>query len=144
VNLYTAAGTGQRFGKHVPVARQQILNNATVVLQQWKRGVSTWSFPGCYKLAAIYSPGSFLVLISVTVSTHQGEMEALPNMCIYVTLLSQIQYNLSCDYKRESQCLNYGKLYMHGRCITCRIHLILNETQIVCYKERGCILEAPD
>jgi hypothetical protein len=31
----------QRLGKHVPVAKQQILNNATARLQQWKRGVST-------------------------------------------------------------------------------------------------------
>jgi hypothetical protein len=26
-----------------------ILNNATVVLQQWKRGTSTWSVPRCYE-----------------------------------------------------------------------------------------------
>jgi hypothetical protein len=32
---YTRAVCGQRFGKHVPVARQQILNNATDG-QQWK------------------------------------------------------------------------------------------------------------
>jgi hypothetical protein len=38
-----------RLGKHVPVARQQILSNVTVGLQQWKRGVSTWSVPRCYK-----------------------------------------------------------------------------------------------
>jgi hypothetical protein len=43
-----AAVSGQRLGKHVPVARQQILNNATVGLQQWKRGVSTWSVPRSY------------------------------------------------------------------------------------------------
>jgi hypothetical protein len=30
----------QRLGKHVPVARQQILNNATVGLQQWTSCVS--------------------------------------------------------------------------------------------------------
>jgi hypothetical protein len=29
--------TVQPLGKHVPVHRQQILNNATVGLQQWKR-----------------------------------------------------------------------------------------------------------
>jgi hypothetical protein len=28
--------SGQRLGKHVPVTRRQILNNATVRLQQWK------------------------------------------------------------------------------------------------------------
>jgi hypothetical protein len=33
---YTRAVSGQRFGKHVPVARQHIINNATVGLQQWK------------------------------------------------------------------------------------------------------------
>jgi hypothetical protein len=33
---YTRAVSGQRLGKHVPFARQQILNNATVGLQQWK------------------------------------------------------------------------------------------------------------
>jgi ABC-type nitrate/sulfonate/bicarbonate transport system ATPase subunit len=30
----------QRLGKHVPVVRQQILNNAAVGLQQWKQDVS--------------------------------------------------------------------------------------------------------
>jgi hypothetical protein len=33
---YTSAVSGQRLGKHVAVATQQILNNATVGLQQWK------------------------------------------------------------------------------------------------------------
>jgi hypothetical protein len=33
---YKRAVSGQRLGKHVPTARQQILNNATVVLQKWK------------------------------------------------------------------------------------------------------------
>jgi hypothetical protein len=33
---YTGRVSGQRLGKHVPVARQQILNNVTVELQQWK------------------------------------------------------------------------------------------------------------
>jgi hypothetical protein len=33
---YTTAVSEQRFGKHVPIARQQILNNASVGLQQWK------------------------------------------------------------------------------------------------------------
>jgi hypothetical protein len=32
----TRAVSGQWLGNHVPVARQQILNNATVELQQWK------------------------------------------------------------------------------------------------------------
>jgi hypothetical protein len=30
------SASGQRFYEHVPVVRQQILNNATVGLQQWK------------------------------------------------------------------------------------------------------------
>jgi hypothetical protein len=33
---YTRAVSGQRLGKHVPVCRQHILNNAAVGLQQWK------------------------------------------------------------------------------------------------------------
>jgi hypothetical protein len=33
---YTRDASGQRLGKHVPVARHQVLNNATVGLQQWK------------------------------------------------------------------------------------------------------------
>jgi hypothetical protein len=37
---YTRAISGQRFGKHVPVASKQIRNNATVGLQQWKSCVS--------------------------------------------------------------------------------------------------------
>jgi hypothetical protein len=36
---YTTAVSGQRLDKHVPVARRQILNNATVGLQQWKNCV---------------------------------------------------------------------------------------------------------
>jgi hypothetical protein len=36
---YTRTVSGQRLGKHVPIARQQILNNATVGLQQWNRRV---------------------------------------------------------------------------------------------------------
>jgi hypothetical protein len=41
VTLYTVTVSGQWLGKHIPVARQQIINNATVGLQQWKWGVST-------------------------------------------------------------------------------------------------------
>jgi hypothetical protein len=33
---YTTEVSRQRLGKHVLVARQQFLNNATVGLQQWK------------------------------------------------------------------------------------------------------------
>jgi hypothetical protein len=33
---YTRAVSGQRLGKRVPVAMQQIFNNTTVELQQWK------------------------------------------------------------------------------------------------------------
>jgi hypothetical protein len=36
---YTKAVSGQWLSKHVPVARQQILNNAVVELQQWKSRV---------------------------------------------------------------------------------------------------------
>jgi hypothetical protein len=36
---YTRPVSGQRLGKHVPVAKLQILKNATVELQQWKRCV---------------------------------------------------------------------------------------------------------
>jgi hypothetical protein len=39
----------QQLGKHVPVAMQQILNNATIGLQQWKRGVSAWPVPMFHK-----------------------------------------------------------------------------------------------
>jgi hypothetical protein len=46
---YTRAISGQRLCKHVPVARQQILNNAMVEQQQCKRSVSTWSVPRYYK-----------------------------------------------------------------------------------------------
>jgi hypothetical protein len=46
---YTTPVSKQRLSKHVPIPRQQILNNATVGLQQWKRGVSAWSVLRCYK-----------------------------------------------------------------------------------------------
>jgi hypothetical protein len=36
MGVYTRAVSGQRLDKHVPVARQQILNKATVGLQEWK------------------------------------------------------------------------------------------------------------
>jgi hypothetical protein len=42
---YTRAVSGERLGKNVNAASQQILSNATVGLQQWKRCVSTWSVP---------------------------------------------------------------------------------------------------
>jgi hypothetical protein len=45
---YARAVSEQRLGKHVPVARQQILNNAVVGLQQWKSCISTWSVPRSY------------------------------------------------------------------------------------------------
>jgi hypothetical protein len=38
---------GQRFRKHVPFARHQILNNVTVELHEWKSGASAWSVPRC-------------------------------------------------------------------------------------------------
>jgi hypothetical protein len=40
IGEYTRHVSRQRLGKHVPVARQQILNNATVGLRQRK-----WVFP---------------------------------------------------------------------------------------------------
>jgi hypothetical protein len=43
-----ASVPGQWLGEHVPVAREQIPNKATVVLQQCKR-VSTSSMSKCYK-----------------------------------------------------------------------------------------------
>jgi hypothetical protein len=46
--VYTRAVSGQRLGKHIPIARQQILNNTTVGLQQWKCGVSKWSMLRSY------------------------------------------------------------------------------------------------
>jgi hypothetical protein len=36
---YIRAVSGQRLGKHVPVARQQIFNSLTVRLEQWKSSV---------------------------------------------------------------------------------------------------------
>jgi hypothetical protein len=33
---YTRAVSGERICKHISIARQQILNNETVGLQQWK------------------------------------------------------------------------------------------------------------
>jgi hypothetical protein len=36
---HTRALSGQWLSKHVPIARQQILNNATVGLQQWRSSV---------------------------------------------------------------------------------------------------------
>jgi hypothetical protein len=63
---YTRANSGQRLSKHVPIVRQQILNNATVGLQQWKRGVSAWSVLRCYKQL------SQLILSSVRESVKKG------------------------------------------------------------------------
>jgi hypothetical protein len=36
---YTRGVSGQRLGKHVPIANKQIFNNATVGLQQWNNGL---------------------------------------------------------------------------------------------------------
>jgi hypothetical protein len=49
VRGYTSAVSEQWLGKNVPVARQQILNNEPVGLQQWKTVFSTWSMPRGYK-----------------------------------------------------------------------------------------------
>jgi hypothetical protein len=51
VTLKTAIVSGQRLGKHVPVARQQILNNATVTRSNTSRKAvfSLCSLPRWYK-----------------------------------------------------------------------------------------------
>jgi hypothetical protein len=46
---YTGAISGKRLGKHIPVARQQSLNNATVKCNNRRAVVSMWSMPRCYK-----------------------------------------------------------------------------------------------
>jgi hypothetical protein len=43
---------GQRLGKHAPVARQQILNNATDGCNNRGAVISVWSMPRCYKQGA--------------------------------------------------------------------------------------------
>jgi hypothetical protein len=48
VNLQTATVPGQRLGKHVPVARQQIINNAIVERNNRRAVFSMWSVPRCY------------------------------------------------------------------------------------------------
>jgi hypothetical protein len=48
VTLYTEAVSGQRLGNHVPVARQQILNNTTVSRNNRRAVFSMWSVPRCY------------------------------------------------------------------------------------------------
>jgi hypothetical protein len=49
MGVYTRAFSGQQFCKHVPVARQQILNNATIERNNRRAVFSMWSVPGCYK-----------------------------------------------------------------------------------------------
>jgi hypothetical protein len=46
---YTRAVAGQRLHKHVPFARQQILNNVIVGLNNGRTVFSMWSVPRCYK-----------------------------------------------------------------------------------------------
>jgi hypothetical protein len=41
--------SGQQLGEHVPVARQWILNNATVGYYNGNRVISLWSVLRCYK-----------------------------------------------------------------------------------------------
>jgi hypothetical protein len=67
---YTRSVSGQRLGKHVPVAMQQILNNATIGLQQWKSLFSAWSVPRCYKQGTRLEIGQ-LWDIRRTVTTSQ-------------------------------------------------------------------------
>jgi hypothetical protein len=57
---YREIVSGQRLSKHVPVAKQQVVNNATAGLQQWKRSVSAWSVPRCYKQGTKSVGGSVL------------------------------------------------------------------------------------
>jgi hypothetical protein len=45
----TRAVSGQRLRKRIPVARQQILNNATVGNNNERTVFSMWSVPRCYK-----------------------------------------------------------------------------------------------
>jgi hypothetical protein len=49
---YTGAVSGQRLGKHIPVATQQILNAATVKCMNRKAVFSVWYMPRCYKQGA--------------------------------------------------------------------------------------------
>jgi hypothetical protein len=49
VGGYTRAVSGQRLGRHVPVARQKIRNNATVERNNGRAVFSMWSVPRCYK-----------------------------------------------------------------------------------------------
>jgi hypothetical protein len=49
VGKYTRPVLGQRLGKHVPVARQQILNNATVDFNNRTVVFSTWFVMRGYK-----------------------------------------------------------------------------------------------
>jgi hypothetical protein len=45
----TRVVSGQRLGKHVPIARQKILNNTKVGIQQRTTVFLMWSVPRCYK-----------------------------------------------------------------------------------------------
>jgi hypothetical protein len=46
---HTSAVPEQRLSKHVPIARKQILNNATVDYNNGRAVFSMWSMPRCYK-----------------------------------------------------------------------------------------------
>jgi hypothetical protein len=58
MGVYTRAVPGQRLSKYVPVARQQILNNATDRLQQWEWVVSAWSVSRSYLQTKLGRPSS--------------------------------------------------------------------------------------
>jgi hypothetical protein len=55
MGAYTRAVSGQRLGKHVPVAREQILNNATVGLHNGRAVFSMWSVPRGYRRDEVWN-----------------------------------------------------------------------------------------
>jgi hypothetical protein len=63
---YTRAVSGQRLSKHVPIARQQNLNNARVGLQQWKSCFLCGLWPD------IISKGQGQLFSSVRESVRRG------------------------------------------------------------------------
>jgi hypothetical protein len=49
MDVYTRAVSGQRLGKHIPIARHQILNNEKLYCNNGRCVFSTWSVARCYK-----------------------------------------------------------------------------------------------
>jgi hypothetical protein len=74
MNKYTMAVSGQRLGKHVPISRQQILNNITGGLQQSKSVFSTWSVQRCYisKGKSQFSQFCMVVCEEATLAVGKG------------------------------------------------------------------------